>query len=169
MIHVCPLSRIEETVALSSARRLVTLINAGTPVTRPAVLAEADHLILSMNDIIEELPDMTPPGEVHVRALLDFARRWDRKAPIVIHCFAGISRSTAAAYSVAAALAPTRDEAELAITLRRLSPSATPNIRLVSIADRLLRRDGRMVAAIEAIGRGAEAFEGVPFALKIDA
>ena len=103
-----------------------------------------------------------------MRALLDFARRWDRKAPIVIHCFAGISRSTAAAYSVAAALAPTRDEAELAATLRRLSPSATPNIRLVSIADRLLGRQGRMIAAIGSIGRGADAFEGVPFALKID-
>ena len=69
---------------------------------------------------------MTPPGEGHVRALLDFARSWDRRAPLVIHCFAGISRSTAAAYSVAAALAPKRDEAELAATLRRLSPSATP-------------------------------------------
>ena len=72
MIHVCPLSKIEETVTLSGARRMVTLINAGTPVTRPAVLAEADHLILSMNDIIEELPDMTLPGEGHVRGAARF-------------------------------------------------------------------------------------------------
>jgi predicted protein tyrosine phosphatase len=169
MIIVCPLSRIEETVTASGARRMVTLINAGTPVTRPALLTEADHLFLHMNDITEELPDMTPPGEVHVRTLLDFARAWDRRAPLLIHCFAGISRSTAAAYAVAAALAPKRDEAELADTLRRLSPSATPNIRLVSIADRILGRDGRMVRAIEAIGRGADATEGVPFRLAIDA
>ena len=169
MIHVCPLSKIEETVALSGARRLVTLLNAGTPVGRPAGLRPKDHLILSMNDITAAQPDMTLPGEDHVRSLLDFARSWDRKAPLVIHCFAGISRSTAAAYSVAAALAPQRDEAELAATLRRLSPSATPNIRLVSIADGLLGRQGRMIAAIESIGRGVDAFEGVPFALKIDA
>jgi predicted protein tyrosine phosphatase len=168
MIIVCPLSRIEETVTASGARRMVTLINAGTPVTRPASLTEADHLFLRMNDIIEELPDMTPPGEVHVCTLLDFARAWDRRAPLLIHCFAGISRSTAAAYAVAAALAPKRDEAELADTLRRLSPSATPNIRLVSIADRILGRDGRMIRAIEAIGRGADATEGVPFRLTID-
>ena len=168
MIYVCPLSRIEETVALSGARRLVTLLNAGTPVNRPASLRRDDHLVLSMNDIVEEQPDMTPPGESHVRALLNFARSWDRQAPLVIHCFAGISRSTAAAYSVAAALAPNRDEVELAATLRGLSPSATPNIRLISIADRLLGREGRMIAAVESIGRGADAFEGVPFALKID-
>jgi predicted protein tyrosine phosphatase len=169
MIIVCPLSRIEETAARTGARRMVTLITAGTAVTRPASLGEADHLMLTMHDIVEELPDMTPPGEEHVSALLDFARAWDRRAPLLIHCFAGISRSTAAAYTVAAALAPQRDEAELAATLRRLSPSATPNIRLVSIADRLLGRGGRMTAAIEAIGRGADAMEGVPFMLEIDA
>jgi predicted protein tyrosine phosphatase len=168
MIIVCPLSRIEETVVESGARRMVTLINAGTPVARPAVLGEADHLFLAMNDIIEVLPDMTPPGAEHVEALLEFARDWDRSAPLLIHCFAGISRSTAAAYTVAAALAPKRDEAELARTLRRLSPSATPNSRVIAIADRILGRRGRMVRAIEAIGRGADAMEGIPFRLKID-
>jgi predicted protein tyrosine phosphatase len=168
MIIVCPLSLIQETVAASGARRMVTLINADTAVLRPAGFSADDHLRLSMHDIVEELPDMTPPGEHHVESLLAFARAWDRGAPLLIHCFAGISRSTAAAYTVAAALAPKRDELELAETLRRLSPSATPNIRIVTIADRLLGRDGRMVRAIESIGRGEEAIEGVPFRLKID-
>jgi predicted protein tyrosine phosphatase len=168
MIIVCPLSRIEETIAASGARRMVTLINADTAVLRPRGLAEADHLRLSMHDIVEELPDMTPPGEHHVESLLAFARAWDRGTPLLIHCFAGISRSTAAAYTVAAALAPKRDELELAQTLRRLSPSATPNIRIVAIADRVLGRNGRMVRAIESIGRGEEAMEGVPFYFKID-
>jgi predicted protein tyrosine phosphatase len=168
MIIVCPLSRIQETVAASGARRMVTLINADTAVPRPTGLRADDHLRLSMHDIVEELPDMTPPGEHHVESLLAFARAWDRGAPMLIHCFAGISRSTAAAYTVAAALAPQRDELELAEALRRLSPSATPNIRIVTIADRLLGRGGRMVRAIESIGRGEEAIEGVPFRLKID-
>jgi predicted protein tyrosine phosphatase len=51
--------------------------------------------------------------------------------------------------------------------LRRASPSATPNRLLVSHADAILKRDGRMVAAVNAIGRGAEAFEGEPFTLKV--
>src|SRR5262245_9432244 len=106
MIIVCPLSPIEETGTQNGVRRMVTLINDRTPVPRPAPLAESDHLWLKMNDITEVLPDMTPPGEEHVHALLEFARAWDRKAPLLIHCFAGISRSTAAAYTVAAALAP---------------------------------------------------------------
>jgi predicted protein tyrosine phosphatase len=147
---------------------MVTLINATTPVVRPPELAPEHHLTLSMHDIVEAQPDMTLPGDHHVETLLAFARAWDRRAPLLIHCFAGVSRSTAAAYTVAAALAPKRDEAELAATLRRLSPSATPNLRIVTIADRLLGRDGRMVRAIEAIGRGVEAYEGEPFRLKID-
>ena len=57
----------------------------------------------------------------------------------------------------------------LAALLRQRAPSATPNRRIVEIADRLLGRDGRMVAAIDAIGRGADAFEGTPFALEIEA
>ena len=69
----------------------------------------------------------------------------------------------------AAALDPGRDEAQLAQTLRRLSPSATPNPRLVAIANALLGRQGRMVSAIAAIGRGADAFEGTPFCLPLKA
>lgn len=168
MIYVCPITRVNETVTAAGAVRLVTLLNGGTPFERPATIAAANHLFLSMNDIVDEQEDMIAPGLHHVEALLGFVRGWDRERPLVVNCFAGISRSTAAAYIAAAALAPSRDEAELAWTLRRLSPSATPNARLVRHADALLGRNGRMVAAIEAIGRGAEAFEGTPFGLPIE-
>jgi len=167
MIYVCPLSRVAETVERVNADRLVSLLGVGTAVQRPPNLAADRHLHLTMHDITSEQPDMTPPGLEHVQALLTFAGAWERQRPLVIHCFAGISRSTAAAYIVAAALAPARDEAELARQLRRQSASATPNLRLVSIADAILGRKGRMVSAIEAIGRGADAYEGVPFLLEI--
>jgi predicted protein tyrosine phosphatase len=108
-----------------------------------------------------------PPGEAHVRAVLDFVAAWPRERPMVIHCYAGISRSTAAAYAIACALRPSASEAELAQELRRLAPSATPNRLFVEIADRLLGRAGRMSAAIAGIGRGAEAFEGTPFRIAL--
>jgi predicted protein tyrosine phosphatase len=167
MIFVCPLSKVEETVSRTGAERLVSLLTAGTEIIRPAVIAPENHLLLAMNDIAEAQDGMTLPGEAHVRQLLDFAKAWDRARPLVIHCFAGISRSTASAYIVASALAPQRDEVELAKELRWLSPSATPNPRLIAVADALLGREGRMIAAIKGIGRGADAFEGTPFALEI--
>jgi predicted protein tyrosine phosphatase len=168
MIHVCSLSKIEETVARTGAERMLSLLSVGTDVTRPASISRENHLHLVMHDIEVAQDGMTMPGEEHVRNLLDFARRWDRMKPMVVHCYAGISRSTASAFIIAAALAPKRDEVELARTLRTLSPSATPNPRLIAVADALLQRDGRMIEAIQSIGRGADAFEGPPFELKID-
>jgi predicted protein tyrosine phosphatase len=103
-----------------------------------------------------------------VSRYLAFMQKWDRKAPIVVHCYAGISRSTAAAFSAFCAARPDLDEAEVALRLRRRSPEATPNTRIVAIADEILGRSGRMVRAIEKIGRGAEAAEGSVFAFRLD-
>jgi predicted protein tyrosine phosphatase len=86
---------------------------------------------------------------------------------MVMHCFAGISRSTGAAFVAACALNPKRDEEEIARAIRKASRTAQPNARIVSIADRLLKRDGRMVRAIESIGPGEAATEGHPFRLDL--
>jgi predicted protein tyrosine phosphatase len=169
MIHVCSLAKLHDTVARTGAGSVVTLINASTPVARPDSIAADRHLFLGMNDIVEAAPDMTLPGAEHIERLIAFARAWDRAKPKVIHCYAGISRSTAAAYIVASTLAPERDAVELAQTLRKASPTATPNARLIALADDMLDRKGRMVDAIRAIGRGAEAYEGVPFELPLSA
>jgi predicted protein tyrosine phosphatase len=169
VIYVCSMTRVADTVAATGAQRLVTLLNAGTPFERPRSLASENHLFLSMNDIVEELPDLVAPSRTHVETLLGFVASWDRASPLVVNCFAGVSRSTAAAYITAMALKPERDEMVLARELRRLSPTATPNARLIRHADDLLGRGGRMIAAIESIGRGADAYEGVPFALPIGA
>ena len=86
---------------------------------------------------------------------------------MVMHCFAGISRSTEAAYVAACALNPRRDEMQIAWDIRRSSLTAQPNSRIVSIADRVLKRDGRMIRAIDDIGLGDAATEGHPFQLDL--
>lgn len=166
-IHVCSLSRIKDTVAVSGARHMVTLINADTPVERPAAISPDNHLFLAFNDITVPMEGMVPPAEDHVREYLAFIDAWDRTQPIVIHCWAGISRSTAAAYIALCALDPNRSERDLAQALRLASPSATPNSRLVALADGVLNREGRMVDAIQSIGRGETAYEGEPFFLPV--
>ena len=167
MIHVCSLSRLHETVERTGARHVITLINGGTVLTRPSNVDPTNHLFLGLNDIVEEIEGLVAPGETHMHEMLEFVRGWPRESPLVIHCYAGISRSTAAAYATLCTLLPERDEAELAWRLREASPTATPNARLVALAAAALRREGRMVRAIEAIGRGADAFEGAPFSLTV--
>lgn len=160
------MSQLPRIVSQSGASHLITLLTAGSEFTRPPEIDEAYHLHLIMHDITESRPGLTPPAENHVRELLEFAAGWDRKSALVINCYAGISRSTAAAYVLHCALHPDRDETELARFLREKSPSATPNSLIVSHGDRLLDRQGRMARAIAEIGRGAEAFEGEPFCLE---
>ena len=167
-IYVCPLSRLPETVSRSGARHVVTLINRDTPVPRSAEVDVANHLFLGMHDICEPADGMICPAEEHVDEFLRFVSRWDRQAPIVVHCYAGISRSTAAAFSGYCAIRPDLDEADIAARLRQRSPEATPNARIVAIADGILGRNGRMVRAVERIGRGADAFEGSVFALRLN-
>ncbi len=162
-IIVSSLAKLHDTVREHGARRILTLINAATPVPRPEEVAAHDHLFLGFNDITEPMDGMVAPSEAHVHEVIRWAREWDRNAPMVIHCFAGISRSTAAAYISALTLNPQLDELALAKELRKRAPTATPNIRLIGFADDILKRGGKMVDAINAIGRGAEAFEGVPF------
>jgi predicted protein tyrosine phosphatase len=168
MIHVCSLARLHETVEDTGARHVVSLLTDDTPVRRPAAVIAENHLRLRLHDISEPLDGHIMPDEEHVADLLSFVHRWDRRAPLVVHCYAGISRSTASAFASVCALNPQRDEAGIALALRQASPTATPNIRIVSLADRLLGRQGRMIAAIEAIGRGAIAAEGTPFRLELE-
>ena len=166
-LHVCSLARIGETVTRTGARSLVTLVSPGTLVARPIEIAPHRHCTIAVSDIIAALPGQVLPEREHLDDLLDFVREWDRAEPMVIHCFAGISRSTAAAFIAACALNPARDEFAVARAIRAASPTATPNARLVALADEALGRGGRMTAAILEIGRGEECFEGTPFALEL--
>jgi predicted protein tyrosine phosphatase len=168
MIHVCSLARLHATVEETGALHVVTLLKDTDRVERPRTVLQANHLVLGMDDISAPMDGYVIPCDDHVRRLIDFARGWDRRRPMVVHCYAGISRSTAGAYVAACALNPQRDESAIARELRRASPTATPNARIVSLADALLGRAGRMVAAIAAIGRGEIAYEGVPFRLDLE-
>jgi predicted protein tyrosine phosphatase len=166
-LHVCSLSLIGETVAKTGARSLVTLLSPGSEVERPIEIRPERHLYIAVSDIVAPMPGQVLPDAKHLEDLLGFIHAWDRADPMVIHCFAGVSRSTAAAFIAACALAPQRAEDVIARRLREASASATPNPRLISVADQLLCREGRMVAAVAAIGRGELASEGRPFALEI--
>ena len=168
MIHVCSLARLHETVEATGARHIVSLIGVEDRIERPAGVAPENHLWLQMHDISEPQPGYIMPGHEHVAQMLGFVRDWDRRAALVVHCYMGISRSTACAYASVCALNPHRDEASIAQALRRASPTATPNIRIVAIADRLLGRGGRMTAAIESIGRGIVTAEAAPFRLDLE-
>src|SRR5450755_1413110 len=121
MIHVCSLARLHATVEKTKARHIITLLRLIDRVERPGHIHPDNHLVLAVDDIAEPEDGYTAPGTEHVQRLIDFAGRWDRAAPMVVHCYAGISRSTAGAFVAACALNPDRDELEIAQAIRRAS------------------------------------------------
>ncbi|MFK0383396.1 tyrosine phosphatase family protein [Agrobacterium sp. NPDC090273] len=167
-IIVSPLSRIAEMAVRHKSREMVTLIAKEQSFHRPAVISAERHLTLAMNDItFKGTGDLVAPDDAHIQRLIDFAAGWDQSAPLLVHCWMGVSRSPAAAVIAALSLFPDQDEKALAARLRAASPYATPNARIIEIGDRLLGRDGRLVAAIKAIGRGADTDGNVPFVLPL--
>ena len=165
LIHVCPLSQVPAAVAALNASHLVSLLDHDTPVPTPPSIVPENHLFIGVHDICNPVEGLRHPCEEHVEQLLDFVRAWPRRQAIVIHCYAGISRSTAAAFTTACLVQPERSERDIARALRAASPTATPNARIVALADRALGRGGRMIEAVAEIGRGVTAYEGVPFSL----
>jgi predicted protein tyrosine phosphatase len=136
---------------------MVSLIAESQDFHRPGVISADRHLKLAMNDIgFAGTGGLIAPSEAHVESLIGFVRDWDQAAPIVIHCWMGVSRSPAAAVIAVLSLNPEEDDFALAARLRSVAPHATPNTRLIEIGDRLLGRNGRLIAAIKGIGRGAE-------------
>jgi predicted protein tyrosine phosphatase len=89
---------------------------------------------------------------------------------MVVHCWAGISRSMAAAYIVLCDRLGPGPERNVAKAIRCRAPHAFPNPLLVQLADDILGRDGDMVAAAESIGRGTIVAEGccVELPIKLD-
>ena len=168
MIHVCSLADLHPTVAATGASHILTVMANVAQVQRPDSVLEANHLRVQMDDITETMQGFTAPSENHVAQVLDFVRNWDRNAPMVIHCYAGISRSTASAFTAICALNPSRDEGSIARQIRALSPSAYPNRLIVTLADKALKRNGRMVRALDDIGPGSMTVEGRPFRLHLD-
>lgn len=165
---VCSLHHLHATAQAHGAREMITLLSSQNDFQRPESIRSDKHLFLDMNDIGVQIDNLQAPEVQHVNSLIGFAQSWDRSVPLLIHCWMGISRSTAAAYITALALNPSLDEDRFARELRRKSPSATPNRRMIALADVVLERDGRMVSAIERIGRGAEASMGTPFVLPLE-
>jgi predicted protein tyrosine phosphatase len=164
VIVVSPLSRIAEMAVRHRCREMVSLLAKEQNFHRPAVIDATRHLLLGMNDIsFAGNAGLVAPGEDHVQQIIEFARQWDRSAPLLIHCWMGISRSPAAAAIAALAVEPDQEEMELARRLRLASAYVTPNSRLIEIGDQLLSRNGRLVTAIKAIGRGADADGNTPF------
>ena len=152
-VYICSLAEMPRHAASLSASHLISIITPSELPPTPDGIHPDNHLKVGCHDIAEPYPDAIHPNESHVGKIIEFARQWDRRAPLLVHCWAGVSRSTAAALTVGLIHA-NASEIELTQRLRAAAPHAHPNRLIVEIADRLLERNGALVLAVEAMGYG---------------
>ncbi|WP_340646244.1 hypothetical protein [Phenylobacterium sp.] len=160
---ICGLAEVPAVIAARAPSHMITLLDPASMIATPAGIEAANHLRLGVNDIAEPMDGMTPPDEQLVHDLLAFGTGWQGEAPMLIHCWAGISRSTASAFVLACARNPQADERQMALLMRRAAPHAYPNRRIVALADAILGRRGRMADAVAAMGGNDFVAHGTPF------
>jgi len=160
-ILVTPLSALNDALESHRPSHIVTLLSPEHMIETPRGFPAERHLRLGVNDITDPSAGDAPPARRHVEQLLEFSRDWNGEAPLLIHCWAGISRSMASAFTVLCDRLCIDREIEIAMAIRRRAPHASPNRLLVAHADDALERGGRMVAALNAMGQSLPADEGL--------
>jgi predicted protein tyrosine phosphatase len=164
---VTPLSSLADALNAHAPSHLVSLLSPEHMIATPEGFPAAAHLRLGVNDVGDPAAGTAPPVLRHIDELLEFSRVWDARAPMVIHCWAGISRSMASAFTILCdRLGPDR-EIEIARAIRQRAPHAQPNRLLVQHADDALGRNGKMIAALNTMGPPMVVEEGVTTAFPL--
>jgi len=158
---VTPLSSLAAALDTHAPSHLVSLLSPENMIQTPTGFPAAMHLKLGINDIVDPSQGTVPPARDHVDALLAFTRSWDASQPLLIHCWAGISRSMASAYAILCDRLGPGQEIRIARAMRQRAPHAQPNRLLVQHADDALGRNGKMVLALDHMGPAQLVQEGV--------
>ena len=116
----------------------------------PKSFKRENWLFLDMDDVISEQADAAPQKE-QVERLLSWTKKLPSDAHLVIHCHAGVSRSTAAALAVKVQELGVDRLREAVDWLLEARPQACPNPVITKFADELLGAKGELHAAAEEV------------------
>ncbi len=114
------------------------------------VAPHPEHLVMKFEDVDFHDPAIALPREEHVAAAVEFGRRHP-SGSILVHCKAGIARSTALALAIIADRLGTGNEKQAVAELLEVRPEAVPNLLILGMADDLLKRGGALVDAWMAV------------------
>jgi predicted protein tyrosine phosphatase len=145
-IIVCGVDHMPRAVAALGPKYVVSLLPPDQQPPTPPTIAPAHHHRVEIHDVTGPMGDAIVPTREHVATLVEFLRRCDPDAAVLIHCAAGISRSPAAALIALALDHPGRED-EAGRVLRSVAPHTMPNSLLLALADEVLGRDGALLAA----------------------
>jgi len=150
-INICGVPELPR-FADRKVSHVIGILDPGT--ARPGAYADLGalhHAEFRFHDIVQPEPLRLAPSRADVEAVLQACEMVLNAAPahVLVHCWAGISRSTATASMLLALRNPGRED-EVFTALRRIRPQAWPNTLMISHADDILGRRGALVSALKA-------------------
>lgn len=154
-LTVCGVSELTAHCA-AGVTHVLSILDPGTPT--PVALDELGphHRVeLRFDDVVQEHHGYQAPTAADVEAVLRFGEHLAMEQPrverhhVLVHCWMGISRSTASAAILLAQQAPGHERAAFD-SLYDVRPRCWPNSRMIRFADGLLGRKGALVDAFEA-------------------
>ncbi len=150
-LTVCGLDELDRHAGLG-VTHVLSILDPDWPEPE-AFLAFDPHFraTFRFHDAIEPAPGVVLPERADVEAILAFGREAGDVSHLLIHCHAGISRSTAAMLMILADAHGNESEDDAAERLLAIRLQAWPNSRMIAFADELLGRDGRLTAAVSGI------------------
>jgi predicted protein tyrosine phosphatase len=154
-ITICGILELGEHSAAGVTHVLSILGPNGLDPPQFAEFAPHRRLVLRFHDVIEPLPNQIAPTRTDVERLLVFGREVGETpdAHLLVHCHAGVSRSTAAAALIMMQANPEWPASAALEAVAALRPRAWPNLLILKFGDTLLGRNGEIVAAVGAIYR----------------
>ena len=150
-LWVCRACDLASLAAELRPSRILSIAEPGFRNLTPAGIDPDRHLHLNFDDIAEPISGYVAPSERHVASIIDLAADLTKTDRILVHCQAGISRSSAAALIMLAVRNPGH-ERTIAMRLREEGPWFVPNRLMVHIADRLIGRGALLSAALASMG-----------------
>lgn len=154
-ITICGIDELAGHCSLA-ASHVLSILDPEWPVPDAfGTWGEHEKLELRFNDIIAETPGMIAPSADDVAALLAFGRDvvGSRASHLVVHCHAGISRSTASMALILAQAMPAVPADEILSTVHGIREKAWPNLRMIELGDAMLGRGGALAAATSRLHR----------------
>lgn len=167
MLVLSSLERVKEAYNKYAPTRVISLLSEDELMPVFEGLDPAHHLKLYVErDACAKT--ISKAARRRAECIITFGRAWDGQGNILVHCYHGVSRSTAAAYIIACLMQPSMEEAALAQQLRDAAPHADPCPLIVAYADEILHRNGRMLDAIEDISLPCSQVSAPVLALPLD-
>ncbi len=142
----------------TEASHVLSILDPDHPVPEAfGAFGEHEKLELRFHDIVDETPGLLAPGPEHVEQILAFGRDLLTEpkpaAHLLVHCHAGVSRSTASTALILAQALPEQPADTVLAMVHGIREKAWPNLRMVEIGDAMLGRGGALVEATHALHR----------------